>query len=162
MPIELRQATAADVPLILSFIRKLADFEKLTGTVAATEQSLAETLFGQRPAAEVTFAYIDGVPVGFALYFYNYSTFLGRPGIYLEDLYVDEKHRGKGAGKALLLHLTRIAKERNCGRVEWAVLDWNQRAIDFYKSLGAQPMHEWTVFRFTGPEIDKLAQEASR
>ncbi len=154
---EIRSATSADVPGILSFINKLAVYEKLAHEVTATEAGLQETLFGERRYAEVVIAYHHGQPVGFALFFHNYSTFLGKPGIYLEDLYVDEDQRGKGFGKALLIHLARLAEERNCGRLEWSVLDWNEPAIKFYKSLGAVPLDEWTVFRVTGAALATLA-----
>ncbi|MFN8000159.1 MAG: GNAT family N-acetyltransferase [Acidobacteriota bacterium] len=154
---EIRSATSADVPVILSFINKLAVYEKLAHEVTATEAGLQETLFGERRYAEVVIAYHHGQPVGFALFFHNYSTFLGKPGIYLEDLYVDEDQRGKGFGKALLIHLARLAEERNCGRLEWSVLDWNEPAIKFYQSLGAVPLDEWTVFRVTGAALATLA-----
>ncbi|HEV2667114.1 MAG TPA: GNAT family N-acetyltransferase [Blastocatellia bacterium] len=156
---EIRQATEGDAPLILSFIKKLAVYEKLAHKVTATEDVLRETLFGARRYAEVVIGYHLGEPVGFALFFHNYSTFLGRPGIYLEDLFVDEEHRGKGFGKALLVHLARLTKERNCGRLEWAVLNWNEPSINFYKGLGAAPMNDWTVFRVTGEALDELANE---
>lgn len=154
---EIRSATSADVPVILSFINKLAVYEKLAHEVTATEAGLQETLFGERRYAEVVIAYHHGQPVGFALFFHNYSTFLGKPGIYLEDLYVDEDQRGKGFGKALLIHLARLAEERNCGRLEWSVLDWNEPAVKFYQSLGAEPLDEWTVFRVTGAALATLA-----
>jgi GNAT superfamily N-acetyltransferase len=156
---EIRQATASDAPVILSFIKKLAVYEKLASEVTATEEILRETLFGQRRYAEVIIGYHRGEPVGFALFFHNYSTFLGKPGIYLEDLFVDEQHRGKGFGKALLVHLARLTKQRNCGRLEWSVLDWNEPSINFYKALGARSMDDWTVFRVTGEALDKLANE---
>lgn len=155
---EIKAATASDAPVILSFIKKLAVYEKLADEVTATEDTLRETLFGGRRYAEVIIGYHRGEPAGFALFFHNYSTFLGRPGIYLEDLYVDEQHRGKGFGKALLAHLARLAKERNCGRLEWSVLDWNEPSINFYKSLGARPLDDWTIFRVTGEALDKLAE----
>jgi GNAT superfamily N-acetyltransferase len=155
--LSLRFATAADVPQILTFINALAEYEKLAHEVVATEDSLADTLFSDRPYAEVVLAELDGKPVGFALFFHNYSTFLGRPGLYLEDLFVTPPARGKGVGKALLSCLARLARERRCGRLEWWVLDWNEPAIRFYKSLGATPMDEWTVFRVTGDALDKLA-----
>ena len=155
---EIRPARVEDVPVILSFIKKLADYEKLSHTVVATEQGLRETLFGARAYAEVILGFLNGAPVGFALFFHNFSTFLGKPGIYLEDLFVDIEHRGKGFGKALLLYLIKLAKERNCGRVEWSVLDWNTPSIDFYKALGAVPMDEWTVFRLTEEQIRILAR----
>ena len=156
---EIRPAAVDDAPLILSFIKKLAAYEKLAHKVTATEEILRETLFGERRYAEVIIGFHGGEPVGFALFFHNYSTFLGKPGIYLEDLFVDEEHRGKGFGKALLVYLARLTRERNCGRLEWAVLNWNEPSINFYKALGAAPMNEWTVFRVTGEALDKLANE---
>lgn len=159
---EIRPATEGDAPLILSFIKKLAVYEKLAHRVTATEDILRETLFGERRYAEVVIGYHGGEPVGFALFFHNYSTFLGKPGIYLEDLFVDEEHRGKGFGKALLVYLARLTKERNCGRLEWAVLNWNEPSINFYKALGAAPINEWTVFRVTGDALDKLANEQEK
>ncbi len=155
--LEIVSASVSDIPLILSFIRKLAEYEKLSDQVVATEERLREGLFGARPMAEVVLAYLAGEPVGFALFFHNFSTFLARPGIYLEDLFVDPPQRGKGVGKALLIHLAGIAKERGCGRFEWAVLDWNQPAIEFYKGLGAVPQDDWTSFRVTGDALDRLA-----
>ena len=154
---EIRPATEGDATLILGFIKKLAVYEKLAHKVTATEEILRETLFGERRYAEVIIGYHSGEPVGFALFFHNYSTFLGKPGVYLEDLFIDEEHRGKGFGKAMLVYLARLTKERNCGRLEWAVLNWNEPSINFYKSLGAAPMDEWTVFRLTGEALDKLA-----
>lgn len=156
---EIRQATEADVPLILKFIRDLAIYEKLEHKVVATEQGLRQTLFGNPRFAEVVFASVDGVEAGFALFFHNYSTFLGAPGIYLEDLFVKPEFRGRGIGKALLAHLAKLAKDRGCGRVEWAVLDWNTPSIDFYKSLGAVPMSDWEIFRLTGDAMDKLSRQ---
>jgi GNAT superfamily N-acetyltransferase len=153
-------ATEADVPLILRFIRGLAEYEKLAHEVVATEQDLRETLFGPRPGAEVVLAYAGAEAVGFALFFHNYSTFLGRPGLYLEDLYVLPEARGRGVGRALLAHLARLARERRCGRLEWWVLDWNESAIRFYRSLGAAPMDQWTVYRMTGQALERLADEA--
>lgn len=147
--IHIEPATRKDLPIILSFIEGIAAYEKLSHEVESTIEKLDETLFGDRPYAEVLIAYEEQTPVGFALYFHNYSTFRARPGIYLEDLFVLPEHRGKGFGKALLERIITIAKERNCGRVEWSVLDWNTPAIDFYKSMGAVPMDEWTVFRIT-------------
>lgn len=158
---EIRAATEADVPLILQFIRDLARYEKLEHKVIATEDALRQTLFGNPRFAEVVFAETDGAAVGFALFFHNYSTFLGRPGIYLEDLFVKAEMRGRGYGKALLAHLARLAQERGCGRLEWAVLDWNSPAIDFYKSLGAVAMDDWTVFRLIGEPLEKLATLAA-
>lgn len=145
----IRPATIADVPLILKFIRDIAAYEKLSHEVETTEQQLRDTLFGERAYAEVILAFDEEIPAGFALFFHNYSTFRARPGIYLEDLFVEPHLRGKGFGKALLNEVVRMAKERNCGRVEWSVLDWNTPAIDFYNSMGAKAMDEWTVFRIT-------------
>jgi GNAT superfamily N-acetyltransferase len=156
---EIKPATVNDVPVILSFIKKLAEYEKMAHEVRATEEGLRQTLFGERRYAEVVIGYYRGEPVGFALFFHNYSTFLGKPGIYLEDLFVDERRRGKGFGKALLVHLARLAKERDCGRLEWSVLDWNEPSINFYKSLGATPMDDWTVFRVAGEALGRLAGE---
>src|SRR4051812_5459437 len=144
MSITLRAAHVTDVPLILHFIKSLAEYEKLAHLCVATEAELTETLFGKRPYAEVILAFWNDAPAGLALYFHSYSTFLAKPGIYLEDLFVDPDYRGKGLGKALLKQLARVAVERNCGRVEWSVLDWNEPSINFYKSLGAVPMDEWT------------------
>ena len=143
----IRFATENDVPLILRFIRELAEYEQLSDRVVATEESIRRTLFGNPRFAEVIIGEEDGDPVGFALFFHNYSTFLGQPGIYLEDLYVRPELRGKGYGRHLLERLADIARERNCGRLEWAVLNWNEPAIRFYRSLGAKPMDEWTVYR---------------
>jgi GNAT superfamily N-acetyltransferase len=158
--VRVRPAVEADVPLILRFILQLAEYERLRHEVVATEERLRDTLFGARPAAEVVIAENAGGPVGFALFFHNYSTFLAQPGIYLEDLYVRPEARGRGVGRALLAHLARLARERNCGRLEWWVLDWNESAIRFYRSLGAQPMSDWTVFRLTGGDLARLADEA--
>ncbi|HET6248873.1 MAG TPA: GNAT family N-acetyltransferase [Tepidisphaeraceae bacterium] len=157
MALSITAATEADVPIILALIRGIAEYEKLAHEVVATEQLLRHNLFGPKPAAEVLIARLGARPVGFALYFQNFSTFLGRPGIYLEDLFVLPDCRGKGIGKALLKQVARIAAERKCGRLEWSVLDWNESAIGFYKSLGARPMSEWTVFRMTEDAIGKLA-----
>ncbi|HEV8333920.1 MAG TPA: GNAT family N-acetyltransferase [Steroidobacteraceae bacterium] len=156
MTIRIQPATPADVPIILQLIRELAEFERLLDEVLATEEQLGEQLFGPRPSAEVAIARIGGEVAGFALFFHNFSTFLAKPGIYLEDLYVRQKFRGQGCGEALLRHLAHLALERNCGRLEWSVLDWNVRAIDFYKSLGAVPMNQWTVHRLTGDALTKL------
>ena len=156
----LRPATAADVPQILAFIRGLAEYERLLHEVVATEDGLRQALFGPRPYAEVVLAEDAGVPVGFALFFHTFSTFLGQPGIYLEDLFVIPDARGQGVGKALLAELARLAVARGCGRVEWAVLDWNTPAIGFYDSLGARPNEEWTVYRLTGDPLAALAGPA--
>ena len=150
-----------DVPVILDLIKGLAVYEKLADQVVATEDGLREALFGAKPAAEVIIAYADGEAVGFALFFHNFSTFLGKRGLYLEDLFVRPEWRGRGAGRALLTHLAKIAAERKCGRFEWAVLDWNEPAIKFYKSLGAKPMDEWTVFRVTGDALSTLAERST-
>jgi GNAT superfamily N-acetyltransferase len=155
--IEIRTATESDVPVILAMIRGLAEYEKLAHLVTATEERLRETLFGAKPAAEVMLADYDHDCAGFALFFTNYSTFLARPGIFLEDLFVKPHLRGKGVGQALLRRLARIAAERGCGRVEWEVLDWNEPSIQFYKKLGAVPMDDWTKYRLTGEAIGKLA-----
>ena len=156
MSAAIRPAVSADVPQILRFIRELAVYEKLEHEVVATEEGLAATLFGERRYAEVLIAEVDGEPVGFALFFHNYSTFLGRPGIYLEDLYVRPDARGHGVGRALLERLAEETIARGCGRLEWAVLDWNRPAIGFYEALGATPMSEWTVFRLTGDALRRL------
>jgi GNAT superfamily N-acetyltransferase len=153
---QIRAASAAEVPVILSFIKKLAAYEKLSHEVVATDALVRETLFGARPTAEVAIGYLEDKPVGFVLFFHNYSTFLGRPGIYIEDLFVEENFRRRGYGRALLLYVARLAKERRCGRLEWSVLNWNEPAIRFYKKLGALPMSEWTVFRVTGDSLDEL------
>jgi GNAT superfamily N-acetyltransferase len=154
---EIRPATEDDVPNILSLIRELAEYERLSHEVVATEGLLRESLFGERRGAEVLIACCKGAPAGFALFFHSFSTFLGRPGIYLEDLYVKPEFRGRGIGRALLTHLARLAKERGCGRLEWAVLDWNEPAIKLYKSIGAVPMDQWTVYRVTGEALETLA-----
>jgi len=154
---EFRFAEREDAPLILQFIRSLAEYEKMADDVVATEELLTEWIF-EKGKAEVIFALEDGKEVGFALFFHNFSTFLGRAGIYLEDLFVLEDHRGKGYGKALLKKLAQIAVERGCGRLEWWCLDWNQPSIDFYRSLGAVPMEDWTVYRITGDTLKKLAE----
>ena len=158
----IRAATPADTGLILDFIRALADYERLAHEVVATEVGLCESLFGERPYAEVLLAFAGPEPAGFALFFHNYSTFLGRPGIYLEDLYVRPEHRGHGIGPALLARLARTALERGCGRLEWWVLDWNRPAIEVYERLGAVAMDEWTVYRLTGEALQKLAARDDR
>lgn len=156
--LHIEPATPADVPMILQLIRELAEFEKLLHEVTATEAQLHDGLFGPRPSAEVIMGRLapGGEVACFALFFHNFSTFLAKPGIYLEDLYVRPQFRGRGFGEEMLRHLARLALERNCGRLEWSVLDWNQRAIDFYKSLGAVPMNEWTMYRVTGEALQKL------
>jgi GNAT superfamily N-acetyltransferase len=154
---EIRQATENEVATILAFIKKLADYERLSNEVVATEESLRQALFGERRTAEVAIGYFEQEPVGFVLFFHNFSTFLGRPGIYIEDLFVDEPYRRRGFGRALLVYVARLAKERRCGRLEWAVLDWNDQAIKFYQKLGAVPLSEWTVYRVAGENLANLA-----
>ena len=156
----IRQAHVEDVPIILELIRDLAAYERAPDEVTATAEQLVDVLFGERPAAEVLLAFEGQSPVGFAVYFYNFSTWLGRPGLYLEDLFVKPEKRGKGYGRTLLIELAKIARERDCGRMEWAVLDWNEPAIKFYRSLGAKAMDEWTVFRLTRDGIARLANAA--
>ncbi|KAI8986566.1 acyl-CoA N-acyltransferase [Pilobolus umbonatus] len=161
--IDIRPATEKDVPLILNFIRHLAAYEKLSHEVVATEETLKETLFGKHRYAEVVFAYArrteksEPEPAGMALYFFNFSTFVGRPGLYLEDLYVHEAFRGRGIGKRLLTQLAALAKERKCGRFEWVVIDWNEPSRKFYESLGAEPHKEWIIYRVDGKALDNLA-----
>lgn len=155
--VTIREVGEHEVPQVLSFIRELAEYERLSHEVVATEERLRESLFGPRRYAEVVFACIDDEPVGFALFFHNYSTFLGQPGIYLEDLYVRPHARGRGIGKRLLVWLAQKAVERGCGRLEWSVLDWNEPAIRFYRSLGAVPRDEWTTYRVTGEALTRLA-----
>ena len=156
----IERATERDVPLILRLITALAEYERMADEVTATEEGLRETLFGPHPSAEVVIAYAGDTPAGFALFFHNYSTFLGRPGIYLEDLFVAPEYRGHGFGKALLTHLAALAVARGCGRFEWSVLDWNEPAIGFYKKLGAKPMDAWTIFRVTGDSLRDLARQS--
>lgn len=156
---EIKPAIVADVPVILRLIRELADYERAPNDAVATESQLHEVLFGEKPSAEVLLAYEEYEPVGFAVYFFNFSTWLGRPGLYLEDLFVRPEVRGKGYGRALLTRLAQIAQERGCGRMEWAVLNWNEPAIQFYKKLGAAPMEDWTVFRLTSDGMAALAEK---
>jgi GNAT superfamily N-acetyltransferase len=157
---EIRPGRVDDVRVILQLIRDLATYERAPDEVSATEEQLIEVLFGERPAAEVLLALEGETPVGFAVYFYNFSTWLGRAGLYLEDLFIRPEKRGRGYGRALLVELAKIARDRGCSRMEWAVLNWNERAIKFYQALGAKPMNEWTVFRLTRGEIAKLADAA--
>ncbi len=154
--ISIRPAAPDDCAFILSLIQQLAAYEKLSQMVVANEEMLRESLFGARPAAEVVLGCWNGTPVGFALFFPTFSTFLGRPGLYLEDLFVQPEYRGRGIGKALLAHLAKLAVERNYGRVEWAVLNWNTPAIDFYQSVGAAPLDEWTTYRLTGAALEEF------
>jgi GNAT superfamily N-acetyltransferase len=146
-----------DVPLILSFIRELAEYERLSHEAVMSVETLRESLFGARPYAEVLLGYADDEPVAFAVFFHNFSTFLGKPGLYLEDLFVKPEVRGNGYGRAMLVELAKIARERGCGRFEWAVLDWNEPSIRFYKRLGAVPMDDWTIFRVSGDALERLA-----
>src|ERR1041385_999889 len=159
---KIRTATPEDVPIILQLIHDLATYERAPDEVTATKEQLNQVLFGPRPAAEVVLALEGNAPVGFAVFFHNFSTWLGRPGLYLEDLFVKPEERGKGYGRALLVHLANIARDRGCGRMEWAVLDWNEPAIQFYRALGAKPMHEWTVFRLTRDEIIHLSKATKK
>jgi GNAT superfamily N-acetyltransferase len=156
--LSVRRATAADVPHILAFIRELAIYEHLEHEVVATEADVHAALFGPRPCAEVALACLDGEPVGFALYFHSFSTFVGKPGIYLEDLFVRAEARGLGAGKRLLAYLAKTALERGCARLDWAVLDWNEPSIAFYRGLGAVDQSEWTTYRLDGPALTRLAE----
>lgn len=160
MTLTIRPATAADLPLIADLIRALADYEKLLDEVRFDEAVLGAKLFGPRPYAEVVIGEIDGTAQGFALFFHNFSTFEGKPGIYLEDLFVRPAARGSGLGKALLAHLAALAIERDCARLEWSVLDWNEPAIGFYRTLGARMMDEWTVMRVDGAELAQLGATA--
>ena len=156
----IRKASQEDLSLILSFVKELAEYERLLHEVVATEETLQESLFGERKVAEVIFGELDSEPVAFAVFFHNYSTFLGRQGIYIEDLFVRPHMRGLGLGRAMFAHIARMAKERGCGRLDWWVLDWNEPAIMFYKSLGSVPMSAWTVHRLTGQALERLAEES--
>ena len=158
MSLQIRAATIEDVPEILRLIRGLAEYEKLEHEVVATEERLRRSLFGERPAAEAVLGWLEGRAVGFAVFFHNYSTFRACPGLYLEDLFVEPAHRGSGHGKALLLHVARLAAQRGCERMEWSVLDWNTLAIEFYQSLGAQLMEDWRICRLTGAALEKAAR----
>ena len=157
--LRIESAVDRDVPLVLQFIRELAEYERLSSEVVATEDGLREALFGPEPQAEVLFAREGDVDVGFALFFHTFSTFQGRQGLYLEDLFVRPEARGRGVGRALLTRLAVIARQRGCARMEWAVLDWNEPAIQFYRSLGARPMDEWTVFRLSGEDLARVAEQ---
>jgi GNAT superfamily N-acetyltransferase len=162
MPPDLRiePAAIADVPLILQFIKDLAEYEQLAAAVVATEDDLREQLFGRDAVAHTVIAYVGDQPAGFALYFFNFSTFLARPGLYLEDLFVKPALRKRGIGRALLTYLAKVAVDRGCGRMEWSVLNWNEQALRVYRGIGAQPLNEWTVMRLTGPAITALAAAA--
>jgi GNAT superfamily N-acetyltransferase len=159
MTLQIRPAEPSDVPVVAELIWQLARFEKLEDQVVLTEELLAAGLFGPRPYAEAIIADDDGEPIGFALFFHSFSTFLARPGLYLEDLFVLPTHRGRGVGRALLSHLARLAVERGCGRMEWAVLNWNKDAIRFYERLGAQPNSEWAVYRLDGEALNAVGRE---
>jgi len=159
--IRIRAARRSDVPLILALIRELAAYERLAHEVVARQDTLAATLFGRKPSAEVLIAEAEGAPAGFALFFHNYSTFLGRPGIFLEDLFVRSEARGHGVGRALLARLAAIVVERGCGRLEWSVLDWNESAIGFYRKLGAAAQSDWTTYRLTGDALKRLAGDGT-
>lgn len=158
-PIRIERGTERDIPVILELIAGLAEYEKLSGELVATADSLRESLFGEHPAAEVLIASSGAEAVGFAVFFQNFSTFLGRPGLYLEDLFVRPEHRGHGYGRELLVSVARLAVERGCGRMEWSVLDWNEPAIRFYKSLGARAMDDWTVYRLSGEALRRVGAE---
>ncbi len=156
--VQIRDATISDVPIILQLIRDLATYERAPNDVIATEHGLREVLFGNQPAAKVVLIFEGEEAVGFGVYFFNFSTWLGRPGLYLEDLFVKPETRGRGYGRALLIHLAKIARDHGCGRMEWAVLDWNEPAIQFYRKLSATPLEDWTVFRLTQDGINRLAE----
>ena len=156
----IRHAEAQDVPLIRSFVAKLADYEKLAHELEATEESLRAAMFGPHRYAEVIFGEAHGRAVGFALFFHNFSTFVGKPGLYLEDLFVDPEARGRGYGKALMAYLAQLAVQRGCGRFEWSVLDWNEPSIAFYRRLGARPLDAWTVYRLSGEALRRVAEDA--
>jgi len=153
----IRETAPEDVPLILEFIRGIADYEKLSHEVVATEETLHDSLFGENPCAECRLAFLGETPVAYAIFFHNFSTFIGRRGLYLEDLFVKPEFRGRGIGKTFLVHLAKLARERNCGRFEWVALDWNESAINFYKGLGAEMKPEWELFRLDEPGIAKVA-----
>ena len=162
MTLEIRAATEKDVPLILSFIRKLAEYGDISDEVSASEDDIRAALFGPHPVAAAVLAYVGDEPAGFAVYHYTFSSFLGRAGIFIEDLYVENAHRSRGVGKALLAHLAKLAQQRSCGRLEWAVLNWNERAMEFYQDLGAEPMDEWTTFRLGGEALERLASQTEK
>lgn len=157
--VQIRPATEADSALVLDFIRKLAEYGDISDEVFATEQDVRAALFGSKPVAEVILAFVGQEPAGFVLYSYSFASFLGRPGIFIEDFFVEQSHRDRGIGKTLLVHLARLGRRRGCGRLEWSVLNWNERAMEFYQDLGALPMDEWTTFRLSGDALDRLAAE---
>ncbi|MBT8370429.1 MAG: GNAT family N-acetyltransferase [Deltaproteobacteria bacterium] len=156
---KIRPATEKDSPVILSLIKELAEYERLSHEVIASEDDIRKFLFGKHPFAQALIGENEGNAVSFALYFYNFSTFLGKPGIYLEDLYVQPTHRGKGFGRKMMVHIARLAQEQNCGRFEWSVLNWNTPAIKTYEKLNATPMNEWILYRLSGDSLNKLATE---
>jgi GNAT superfamily N-acetyltransferase len=158
MTLRIEDATPSDIQSIVRLVRQLAEYEKLAGEMIATEDDFERALFGADRGARALIAFLDNIPVGFALYFHTFSTFLGKPGIYLEDIFVESEYRGKGIGSGLLKRIARIAREENCGRVEWSVLNWNQPSIDFYHRLGAVTMEEWRIFRLTGEALEALAE----
>ena len=155
--LDIRPATAGQVPLIMNFIKEMAEYEKLTHELVTDEDILRENLFGKNRSAEAVIGYYKEKPVGYAMFFYNFSSFTGKPGLYIEDIYVKTEHRGKGFGRALLLYLARLARDKKCARMEWAVLTWNEPAINFYKKMGAVSMDEWRIFRLSGESLKKLA-----
>lgn len=159
MNIKIIKAEEKDIPLILSFIKEIAEYEKLSDEVIATEESLRQSLFSNNPNAEVIFAYLDNIPIAYAVYFYNFSTFLGKKGLYLEDIFVKPEFRSNGIGKKLFLYLVELAVKNNCGRFEWAVLNWNESAIQFYKKFGAEPLTEWTTFRLTENKMKEILEK---
>jgi len=157
--VQIRPAVEADTPLVFDFIRKLAEYGDISDEVSATEADVRAVLFGPQRVAEALLAFVGNEPAGFALYSYSFASFLGKPGIYIEDFFVEQAHRNRGIGKILLLHLARLGRARGCGRLEWSVLNWNERAMEFYQSLGAVPMDEWTTFRLTGDALERLASQ---
>ena len=157
--LKIRRAEEGDVPVLLQFIKKLALYERLSHVVTATEEILRRNLFGEKSVAEAILAEYQGAAAGFAVYFYNFSTFEGKPGIFIEDIYVDESHRGEGLGLAMFMHIARLAKGQGCGRLEWSVLDWNESAIRFYENLGAEPLSDWTTYRLTGQALRKITEK---
>jgi len=157
--LKLRTAEESDTPLLFRFIRNLAEYGDLSDEVSATEADVRSALFGPKPVAEAVLAYWGEKPAGFALFSHTFSSFVGKPGIYIEDFYVEQEYRNKGIGKALLLHVAKLGRARGCGRLEWTVLNWNERAMEFYQDMGAVPMDEWTTFQLTGAALDRLASE---
>jgi GNAT superfamily N-acetyltransferase len=160
--LQIRPAKQSDAPLVLEFIRKLAEYGDISSEATVTESDVRASLFGERPVAEAILAYVGSEPAGFAVYSFTFSSFMGKPGIFVEDLFVEHQFRGRGVGKALLLTLARLGRERGCGRLEWSVLNWNEQAMEFYQELGAVPMDEWTTFRLTGEALDRLASGEGR